>query len=68
MMAIIMLIKIMFTTTTFKCYESFHNHQAILLEKAKKIQAAISLAALKLPKLNFPMDIAMVFWMVADMS
>ena len=39
-----------------------------LLEKAKKIHAAISLAALKLPKLNFPMDIAMVFWTVADME
>ena len=31
------------------------------LEKTKKIHAAISLADLRLLKLNFPMDIAMVF-------
>ena len=70
MIAIIMLIRIMFTTTV-KCvkltlvdknfYKSF---KVYILENAKKIHAAISLAALRLPKLNFPIDMAIVFWIV----
>ena len=39
-----------------------------LLEKAKKIQAAISSAALKAPKLNFPILIAIVFSKVRGKS
>ena len=39
-----------------------------LLEKAKKIHAAPSFAALRAPKLNFPMAMAKVFWTVWLMS
>ena len=39
-----------------------------LLEKAKKIHAAISLASLRLLKLNLPMAIARVFSQVRSMS
>ncbi len=52
MIAIIMLIRIMFTTT----------------ENTKKIQAAISSADLRAPKLNLPMLIAKVFCKVLEKS
>ena len=67
MIAIIMLIRIMFTTTvklTLVDKNFFKSFKVYLLEKAKKIHAAISLAARRLPKLNFPIDMAIVFWIV----
>ena len=66
MIAIIMLIRIMFTTTVKLTLVNnfFKSFKVYLLEKAKKIHAAISLAARRLPKLNFPIDMAIVFWIV----
>ena len=44
------------------------NKYKVILEKAKKIQAAISLASFKLAKLNFPMAMARVFSTVLNIS
>ena len=52
MIAIIMLIRIMFTQ----------------MEKAKNIQAAISFAALRLEKLNFPIAMLRVFLILSPKS
>ena len=61
MMAIIMLIKIMLTTTKKTGNDSSLHFFLYLLENAKKIHAAISFAARRLAKLNLPIAIAMVF-------
>ena len=55
-----------------KQYNNVNSSLAYMVDnlrgRQKKIQAAISLAALRLPKLNFPMDMAMVFSTVWMMS